>query len=225
LQPRPRKTLQIGQDEGVTANPSLEGEHRRWCDGLRPDGPSHEQTVAELRGLLLKVARHELGRRRHQLGGAGGPELEDLADQAANDAVVKVIEKLDDFRGASRFTTWACKFAIFEVSAKVSRHQWRARPAHAEAIWESIPDVFTPGPERDAEEREVLAILARAIAEELTERQRHVFVAIALNEVSIDTVAVGLDTNRNAVYKNLFDARRKLRAALAGAGHELGGAG
>jgi RNA polymerase sigma-70 factor (ECF subfamily) len=206
-----------------TGSGALEREHRHWCDGLHSDSPSHEATAAELRALLLRVARHELGRRRHQLGGVSGPELEDLADQSADDAVVKVIEKLGDFRGASRFTTWAYKFAIFEVSAKVARHQWRDRPAGGEARWEAVPDAFTPGPEQSAEEREVLAILARAIAEELTDRQRRVFVAIALNEVSIDVVATGLDTNRNAVYKNLFDARRKLRAALAGAGHELGG--
>jgi RNA polymerase sigma-70 factor (ECF subfamily) len=172
---------------------------------------------------MLRVARHALGRRRHQLGSISGPEVEDLADQAADDAVVKVMEKLDDFRGASRFTTWACKFAIFEVSAKVARHQWRGRASGVEASWETIPDAFSPGPERGAEEREVLAILARAIAEELTDRQRHVFVAVALNDAPIDVLATELDTNRNAVYKNLFDARRKLRATLAGAGHELGG--
>jgi RNA polymerase sigma-70 factor (ECF subfamily) len=204
---------------------ALAAERRRWIDGLRADGPRHAETVAELRALLLRVARHEVGRRRHQLGGIGGPELEDLADQAANDAVVKVIEKLDGFRGESRFTSWACKFAIFEVSAKVARHQWRGRAPGTETRWETIPDGFTPTPERGAEEREVLSILARAIDEDLTDRQRHVFVAVALNDAAIDVVAVELDTNRNAVYKNLFDARRKLRAALAGAGQELGGSG
>jgi len=116
-----------------TDRSALREEHRHWCDGLRGGSPSHRETVAELRALLLRVARHELGRRRHQIGGIGGPELEDLADQAANDAVVKVIEKLEGFRGASRFTTWACKFAIFEVSAKVARHQWRGLSATAAA--------------------------------------------------------------------------------------------
>ena len=146
-----------------TDSEALDREHRRWRDGLRAGGSAGERTVAELRALLLRVARHELGRRRHQLGGISGPEVEDLADQAADDAVVKVIDKLDEFRGASRFTTWACRFAIFEVSAKVARHQWRARPAGAEASWEAIPDAFALGPERSAEEHELLAVLARAM--------------------------------------------------------------
>ena len=200
----------------------MEREYRHWLEGLRPGSPGHDGTVAELRALLLRVARHELSRRRHQLGSISGPELEDLAEQSANDAVVKVMAKLDGFRRASRFTTWAIKFAIFEVSAKVDRHQWRDRPADAEACWDTIPDSISPGPERAVEERDVLAVLSRAI-EQLTERQRHVFVAIALNEVSIDVVALELDTNRNAIYKNLFDARRKLRSVLAGAGHDPGG--
>jgi RNA polymerase sigma-70 factor, ECF subfamily len=199
-----------------------EEEHRHWCDGLRPGCDRHDETVAELRALLLRVARRELARRRHQLGSISGPELEDLAEQSANDAALKVISKLDDFRRASRFTTWAIKFAIFEVSAQVARHDWRGRPPYAEAAWDAIPDSYTPGPEKRAEEREALAILSRAIEEQLTERQRRVFVAIALNEVPIDVLAVELDTNRNAIYKNLFDARRKLRSALAGAGHDLG---
>lgn len=203
-------------------NPDLGLEFRHWLDGLRRDSRRHEATVAELRQRLLRVARHELGRRRHQLGSISGPELEDIAEQSADDAVLKVIVKLDDFRGASRFTTWACKFAIFEVSAKVAQHAWRRQPADREPAWETIPDSLAPDPERSAEQREVLAVLRRAIEADLTPHQRRVFVAVALNEVPIDVLAVELDSNRNAVYKNLFDARRKLRAALASAGHELG---
>jgi RNA polymerase sigma-70 factor (ECF subfamily) len=204
-------------------NRTSEEEYRHWCDGLRPGCDRHDETVAELRELLLRVARRELGRRRHQLGQVGGPELEDIAEQSANDAALKVISKLDEFRRASRFTTWAIKFAIFEVSAQVARHDWSKRPSHVEAPWDAIPDSCTPGPQQRAEEREVLATLSRAIQEQLTERQRRVFVAVALNEIPLDVLAVELDTNRNAIYKNLFDARRKLRSALAGAGHDLGG--
>jgi RNA polymerase sigma-70 factor (ECF subfamily) len=200
-----------------------EPEYRHWCKGLRLDSDRHDETVAELRALLLRVAHRELGRRRHQLGSISGPELEDLAEQCANDAALKVIAKLDEFRRASRFTTWAIKFAIFEASAQVARHHWRNRPADLEAPWDTIPDAFTPGPEQKAEQREVLATLSRAIQEQLTELQRRVFVAVALNETSLDVLAVELDTNRNAIYKNLFDARRKLRSALAGAGHDVGG--
>jgi RNA polymerase sigma-70 factor (ECF subfamily) len=124
-------------------------------------------------------------------------------------------------RGASRFTTWAYKFVIFEVSSKVARHVWRHRPPAPEPVWEQIPDALARDPSQSAERGEQLHVLAFALRTELTERQREVFVAVALNDVSIDVLALRLRSNRNAIYKNLFDARRKLRACLAAAGHPV----
>jgi RNA polymerase sigma-70 factor, ECF subfamily len=171
--------------------------------------------------MLLRVARYELGRRRHALGSIGGPELDDLAQQSASDAMMSILSKLDEFRGASRFTTWAYKFVIFDVSAKVARHAWRRRRPEDELAWEEVPDAFAAQPAQSVERREQLSVLGQAITGELTDRQREVFVAVALNDVSIDVLAVKLETNRNALYKNLFDARRRLRACLAAAGHPL----
>jgi RNA polymerase sigma-70 factor (ECF subfamily) len=177
--------------------------------------------VRELHEILLRVAFHELRRRRGQLRSLAGPEFEDLAQQAADDALVKILAKLDDFRGLSRFTTWAYKFVIFEVSSKVARHAWRRYPPSVEdLIWERLPDALAPRPGDRLEQREQLDALSAAIGA-LTERQREVFVAIALNDVSIDLLAVQLGSNRNAIYKNLFDARRKLRLSLAEAGHPV----
>jgi RNA polymerase sigma-70 factor (ECF subfamily) len=171
--------------------------------------------------VLSRVAFYELSRRRGQLRSIRGPEFDDLAQQAADDALVNVLSQLDEFRGLSRFTTWAYKFVMFEVSAKVSRHAWHRQPPDVEEIaWDRLPDRMARRPEDWIEQRAQLDALAQAIAE-LTERQREVFVAIALNEVSIDVVAVKLGTNRNAVYKNLFDARRRLRASMAAAGHPV----
>jgi RNA polymerase sigma-70 factor (ECF subfamily) len=164
--------------------------------------------------VLRRVAVYELSRRRHQLRSVSGPEFDDLAQQAADDALVNVLNKLDDFRGLSRFTTWAYKFVIFEVSAKVARRAWRRQPP------DELSDPLAHRPEDQLEQHTQLDVLSRAIAE-LTGRQREVFVAIALNEVPIDVVAVRLGTNRNAIYKNLFDARRRLRAKMAAAGHPV----
>jgi RNA polymerase sigma-70 factor (ECF subfamily) len=162
-----------------------------------------------------------LSRRRGQLRSIRGPEFDDLAQQAADDALVNVLSQLDEFRGLSRFTTWAYKFVMFEVSAKVSRHAWHRQPPGVEDIaWDRLPDRMARRPEDWLEQRAQLDALSRAIGE-LTERQRDVFVAIALNDVSIDVVAVKLGTNRNAVYKNLFDAKRRLRASMAAAGHPV----
>jgi RNA polymerase sigma-70 factor (ECF subfamily) len=136
---------------------------------------------------------------------------------------MKILARIDDFKGLSRFTTWAYKFVIFETSTKVARHAWQRHPPSAEDLtWDQLPDTLAPRPGDQAERREQLATLTRAIEHDLTPRQREVFVAIALNDVSIDVLALQLESNRNAIYKNLFDARRRLRASLAAAGHPLG---
>jgi RNA polymerase sigma-70 factor, ECF subfamily len=192
-----------------------------WVEQLQPGHPRREQTVAKLHDVLLRVARHELLRRRGQLGSIRGPEFEDLALQAADDALVNILDKLDEFQGLSRFTTWAYKFAVFEVSGKVARHAWRRQPPsrHAPAL-ERLPDVLAARPGDRLEQQEQLEALRAAIGE-LTDRQREVFVAIALNEVPIDMLAIELGANRNAIYKNLFDARRNLRAKMAAAGYPV----
>jgi RNA polymerase sigma-70 factor (ECF subfamily) len=195
---------------------------RRWVEQLHPDHPSHEQAAARLHDVLQRAAFHELRRRRGQLQGLSGPELDDVAQQCADDAMMKVLTRVDDFEGRSRFTTWAYKFVIFEVSTKVARHAWQHHPPSAEDLtWDQLPDTLAPKPGGQAELREQLATLTRAIEEDLTPRQREVFAAIALNDVPIDVLALQMSSNRNAIYKNLFDARRKLRASLAAAGHPL----
>jgi RNA polymerase sigma-70 factor, ECF subfamily len=177
--------------------------------------------VLRLHQLLQRIAFHELHRRRAQLRAVSGPEFDDLAHQGADDALVNVLARLDDFRGLSRFTTWAYRFVIFEVSAKVARHTWQRQPPGLDEFeGDLLADHRSPRPDRQFEHQQQLELLARAITE-LTERQRAVFTAVALNDLSIDVVALELGTNRNAVYKNLFDARRNLRRQLAAAGHPV----
>ena len=127
---------------------------------------------------------------------------------------------LGQFRGEGRFTTWAYKFVIFEVSAKIGRHFWRhpAVPLDAED-WDRLPDRFGFDPAHEAEWRDLLGALHRAVDDKLSARQRAVFIAIVLNGVPLDTLVIELASNRNAIYKTLFDARRKLRAALAANGY------
>jgi len=187
---------------------------RRWVERLQPAHERHDETVARLHEILQKAALHELHRRRGQLAGLGGQELDDVAQQCADDAIVNILAKLREFQGLSRFTTWAYKFVIFEVSSKVARHAWQHHPPAAEELsWERF-QAQTPSPGEQVEQHEQLSALGKAIEEELTPRQREVFVAIALNEVPIDVLALQLGSNRNAIYKNLFDARRRLRACL-----------
>ncbi len=191
----------------------------RWVQMLSGTGPEREAGLARLHDLLLRIARGELQRRSGGLR-VTGPELDDLAYQAAADALVAIVAKLGQFRGESRFTTWAYKFVIVEVSAKIGRHFWSnpAVPMDTED-WERLPGRFGADPAQQAEWRELAGAIRRAVDENLTPRQRKVFVAIVLNGVPMDALVIELGSTRNAIYKTMFDARRKLRAALAANGY------
>src|SRR6266851_856515 len=205
----------------VTSRGPLDEESREWLrclSGTGRDGrgtAEREQALARLHDLLLRAARAEL-RRRSRPAGVEGRERDDLAHQAADDALLAITGKLDRFRGDSRFTTWAYKFVIFEVSAKLGRHYWRNPPAQAgDDAWERIPDRFGADPAQHAESRELAGVLRRAVTEVLSDRQRRVFV----EGVPLDALAAELGSTRNAIYKTMFDARRKIRARLVAHGY------
>jgi RNA polymerase sigma-70 factor (ECF subfamily) len=209
----------------VSSSGALDEESREWLRCLTGTGrdargsAEREQALARLHELLLRAARAEL-RRRNRPAGVEGRERDDLANQAADDALLAITAKLDRFRGDSRFTTWAYKFVILEVSAKLGRHYWRNPPVPAdEDAWERIPDRFGADPAQHAESRELADALRRAVGEALSERQRRVFVAIIVDGIPLDALAIELGSTRNAIYKTMFDARRKIRAHLVAHGY------
>lgn len=190
-----------------------------WVAALRAGGGVRDDAVTRLHAVLLRVARAETRRRSGRLR-IDGPELDDLAHQAAADALLAITAKIDQFRGESRFTTWAYKFVVLEVSNKIGRHFWRDPALVMDAEdWDRLPDRFGVSPEHQAEGRDLVAALRRAVDEVLTPRQRRIFVAIVLNNVALDTLVAELDSNRNAIYKTMFDARRKLRGYLVANGY------
>jgi RNA polymerase sigma-70 factor (ECF subfamily) len=201
------------------AGSPLDPESEEWIRALTGAGSERDDAIARLHALLLRVAQKEAGRRSSQLG-VGGPELDDLANQAATDALMAIVAKLDQFRGESRFTTWVYKFAVFEVSTKVRRHFWRASPvALGVEEWERLPDRFGIEPGRESERRELIDAQRNAVTSALSEHQRRVFDAIVLRGTPLDVLVEELGSNRNAIYKVLFDARRKLREVLATNGY------
>ncbi len=211
----------MGPESTISLPQELDGESRAWVDGLRATGAEHVRALERLHDLLLRAAYAEARRRGHLYSQIGGTELDDLCRQAADDAVVAVTAKLDGYRGARRFTTWAYAFAIFEISVKLRRHAWRRGripTADDDATWDRLAESAGTA-QAKAESSELLSALRRAIAEELTPRQRQVFVAVALNDVEIDVVAGQLQSTRGAVYKVLYDARTKLRSRLEREGH------
>ncbi len=137
---------------------------------------------------------------------------------------MSVLRRLDDFRGASRFTTWAYKFALLEAAVKLRKRAWQGREIPLEPTTAGTSSRVTGlEPDAEAEQNELLTTLQSAIAEVLTPHQRSVLVALAVNGVPIDVLAERLNTNRGALYKTLHDARRKLRKHLTECGLALDG--
>ena len=199
------------------ATRSLDEDSHAWLRDLRASGSERDAAVERLHALLLRGARFEVGRRRPAMPHLRGDELGEIAVEAADDALMSVLARLDDFRGASRFTTWAYKFALLEAAVKLRKRAWQGREIVLE---EERWDVFASlgiGPAEAAEQSELLSALEDGIAS-LTPHQRRVLIALAVNGVPIDVLADKLNTNRGALYKTLHDARRSLRAYLAGRG-------
>jgi RNA polymerase sigma-70 factor (ECF subfamily) len=207
----------------LAASAELDPESRDWLDGLRAAEPAtRDEAVGRLHALLLRGARFEVARRRPSLPHLRGNDLDDVATQAADDALVGVLRRLDDFRGASRFTTWAYKFALYEAAVKLRKRAWQGREVPLEPESWSLFSSGSLEPGAEAEQRELVEAVQAAIAEALTPHQRRVLVALAVNGVPIDVVAERLGTTRGALYKTLHDARRKLRDHLDERGFALG---
>lgn len=192
----------------------LDQESREWLRELRAGGATREQAIARLHGLLARAARFEVTRRRSSLPHLRGDDFEDIALQAADDALIAVLGRLDDFRGASRFTTWVYKFALLEAAVALRKRAWQGREIPlTEEAWGLVASSGLE-PDEQSEQSELLAAVQEAIEEVLTPHQREVLVTLALNGVPIDVLADRLDTTRGALYKTLHDARRKLRVHL-----------
>lgn len=214
--------MQSSRDAVDRAGPvdcGLDGESASWLRRLSADATVRQRAEADLHAQLLRIALAEV-RRRSVSTAVTGPELADIAHQAADDAMTAVLAKLGEFRGESRFMTWAYRFVILEVSGKLGRHYWRdPRVTLDAAQWERLPDRFGINPEQQAEAAALLAEVRRVVDEDLTSHQRRIFVAIVVDGVPLDALAARLGLQRNAIYKVIFDARRKVRRALVAKGY------
>lgn len=207
-----------------TSEQSLPGrpdDAQLWITALRGPAATRDQALTQLHALLLRAARFELGRRRANLDHLAAGGIDDLAVQAADDALMAILGKLDTFRGTSRFTTWAYKFALLEAGVKARRRAWQGREVLIDdGTWPELPGEGRSAQEQ-LEDSELLEALRDAVQTVLTPHQREVFCALALNGIPIDVLAERLDTTRGALYKTLHDGRRKLRSALDAAGHPI----
>ena len=198
---------------------AVDRESAEWIRDLGSSGEAREDAIERLHALLLRVARAEASRRRATFPPRMGDDIDELCVEAANDALIAVLAKLDTYRGAARFTTWACKFVIYEASSRLRRRAWRERKVEVDdTIWDRLPDQAPPALQR-LENDQMIAALRRAVDERLTERQRLIFQSVTMDDVPIDVLAERLGSTRGAIYKTLHDARANLRRALTDAGY------
>ena len=198
---------------------ALDAESTSWLRDLQGEGAVRDEAIARLHTMLVRVARGEAVRRRTTLPARAAEEVDDLCVQAANDALMAILSKLDTYRGAARFTTWACKFVILEASARLRRHAWRERKVELDdTIWDRLSDQ-APLALKRLEDDQMIGALHRAVDAHLTERQRLIFQSVTMDDVPIDVLAERLGSTRGAIYKTLHDARAKLRRALTDAGY------
>jgi RNA polymerase sigma-70 factor (ECF subfamily) len=218
---RPGMSSRLPISAAASEPERAQADSRAWLSALRSPGAERDEAIGRLHELLVGAARFEVSRRRAALSHVRGEELDDIALQAADDALVAVLAKLDDYRGASRFTTWAYKFALLEAGVRLRRRAWQEREVVLEPeAWPLMADAGQ-STQSQAETGELMQALKHSIDGCLTEHQREVLVALALNGVPLDVLAERLNTTRGALYKTLHDARRKLRADLAQRGFTL----
>lgn len=203
--------------------------NEQWLADLRGDGEAQERALLDLKDRLQRGIFYYLSRERSDLTYLSQRELTQMAEDLAQDSVLRVIDNLDSFRGDSLFTTWATRIAVRVAISDLRRARYKdfsldSLTANGDLLpATSNPVSGTPptGPERSAEQAEVLAKIQAALDNALTERQLRALIAVAIHGVPLDVVAEQMDTNRNALYKLIHDARRKLRAYLESQGLSL----
>jgi RNA polymerase sigma-70 factor (ECF subfamily) len=191
----------------------------QWLQDLGEPGPQQDKALADLRTILVRGLGYALAK----YAKVSESDLEDFAQ----DALLKVLAGLDSFRGQSRFTTWAQKIAVHTAFTELRRRRWRDVSLEAvtgppdEDATTYLPQVLvdpSTSTEQQTIQNEVLDTMRRVIAQELTDKQRQAMVAVRFYGMPIAEVARRLDTNPNALYKLLFDARKRLKQRMLDSG-------
>lgn len=203
--------------------------NQEWLQELTASDSAQDAAIADLRELLLRAALYFFSRNVGDFQGLDRDEILQRAEDCAQDALLAVMNHLSDFRGDSKFTTWAYKFAINISMMAARRERWKKvsldelASADDSTVFERFMlDASSDiGPEKSALQAEAQRIIQRVIADELTEKQSKVLVMMLIHEVPLDEVVRHLGTNRNAVYKLLHDARQKLKSGLKASGFDV----
>jgi len=203
--------------------------NQEWVDDLTASGARQEAAIADLRDILLRAALYFFSRNLGDFGGLGRDEIMHQAEDCAQDALIGVLQHLPEFRGDSKFSTWAYKFAINHAMMAARRQRWQgvSLDADPQSDESRIQDWMAQGrinaydQEQSVIKDEIRDIMHEVIRRDLTDKQRRVLVLMVINEVPMDEVVRHLGANRNAVYKMLHDARQKMKKGLQSRGFEV----
>lgn len=203
--------------------------NQEWLHDLTAGGISQASAISDLRELLLRASLFFFSRNLRDFAGDSREEILQKAEDCAQDALIAVLAHLSDFRGDSKFSTWAYKFAI-NISLTASRHErWKGvsldelsdPDERSVSSWMGLDKSDDLLQEQSAMQTELREIIRNVIEHELTGKQRQVLLLIVFNEVPLDEVVRHLHSNRNSVYKLLHDARRKLKSSLQARGFDV----
>jgi RNA polymerase sigma-70 factor (ECF subfamily) len=189
--------------------------NEEWLRDLQ--GPDKNLAIADLRETLVRGLTYALSSRIET-------NLSELVEDFAQDALLRILDNLDTFRGESRFTTWAQKIAVRVAFSELRRQRWKdiaLQDLHPDDSTDFTPTILadpSPDPEKRTDQIVLAEMIHKMIEEELTERQRTAMMAIMVGGMPLEEVARRMDTNRNALYKLIHDARKKLQQSLLSRG-------
>ncbi len=224
--PRPARARARREESVIIrrVSPPKTRTNEEWLRMLTSRGSEQAEAIADLRALLLRASLYSLHRTQYPLAYLGEEDLRQLAEDSAQEACLALLKHLHEFRGESKFTTWAFKFAVNTALVRARRESWKHVSLDQLLADQELPELPFPDthpdrdPDRSAWRAEVWRTLREVIDNELTPRQRQVLIAMTFDEVPMDELTLHLNTNRNAIYKLLHDARRKLKARLEARG-------
>jgi RNA polymerase sigma-70 factor, ECF subfamily len=201
--------------------------NEEWLHDLKSHGPEQQAAINDLREYLLRAVLYFFSQNPGDLKHLARAEIEQVAEDLAQDALLTVLKHLDEFRGESKFTTWAYRFAINISLVEARRQRWKNVSLDNLISNAQLPDLQfedenATNPELAAQQEEIWGAVRQVIDRELTPRQREILTALAFEDLPMDLVTERFHTNRNAVYKMLHDARAKLKKSLEERGFPVG---
>lgn len=189
----------------------------QWIADLKSEGEQHAAALTDLRRIILTGLSYSLSKWLSNQDTRFAP----LAEEVAQDTLLRVLDRLDTFQGHSQFTTWVHKIAVRIALTELRRKRWNnvslddlVESEENPTLKNLMMDRDSVAPEAIVEGGDVMQLVRRIIVEELTVKQRKAMIAIAIKGMPLEEAARQMGTNRNALYKLMYDSRQRLKHRL-----------